>query len=120
MQTNVRILENLTSEISTATYMLQHITIKDHILDDPKYDYLFSVEVVNNEVLKGVPFREAYKNIGLAIEEGTFNPSKEVSHTHEGSIGNLCNDQIERMFAEVKASFGFERVQRALADLLKA
>lgn len=112
--------QSLNDCLAIATYMLQHITIKDHILDDPKYDYLFSVEVVNNEVLKGVPFREAYKNIGLAIEEGTFNPSKEVSHIHEGSIGNLCNDQIERMFAEVKASFGFERVQRALADLLKA
>ncbi|MVZ64972.1 argininosuccinate lyase [Sphingobacterium sp. DK4209] len=112
--------QSLNDCLAIATYMLQNITIKDNILDDPKYDYLFSVEVVNNEVLKGVPFREAYKNIGLAIEEGTFNPSKEVNHTHEGSIGNLCNDQIERMFAEVKASFGFEKVEKALADLLKA
>ncbi len=112
--------QSLTDCLAIATYMLQNITIKDNILDDPKYDYLFSVEVVNNEVLKGVPFREAYKNIGLAIEEGNFNPSKEVQHTHEGGIGNLCNDQIERMFSEVKQSFGFEKVHQALEDLLKA
>ncbi len=112
--------QSLNDCLAIATYMLQNITIKDNILDDPKYDYLFSVEVVNNEVLKGVPFREAYKNIGLAIEEGNFNPSKEVQHTHEGSIGNLCNDQIERMFSEVKQSFGFEKVHEALEDLLKA
>ncbi|HLS38280.1 MAG TPA: hypothetical protein VK023_08405, partial [Sphingobacterium bovisgrunnientis] len=102
-----------------ATFMLENIEIKDSILDDPKYDYLFSVEVVNNEVLQGIPFREAYKNIGLAIEEGTFQPLKEVNHTHEGSIGNLCNDQIQRMFTEVKADFGFEKVEKALEELVK-
>jgi len=76
------------------------------------------VEVVNNEVLNGVPFREAYRKIGLDIEEGKFQPAKEVNHTHEGSIGNLCNDQIERMFKEVKADFGFEKVDAALESLL--
>ena len=111
--------QSLNDCLEIATFMLEHIEIKDNILDDPKYDYLFSVEVVNNEVLQGVPFREAYKNIGLAIEEGTFQPSKEVNHTHEGSIGNLCNDQIQRMFAEIKSDFGFERVQQALDDLVK-
>jgi argininosuccinate lyase len=68
--------------------MLENISVKENILDDPKYDYLFSVEVVNNEVLKGVPFREAYRTIGIDID-GCFKPSKEVNHTHEGSIGNL-------------------------------
>ena len=111
--------ESLNDCLAMATFMLQHISIKENILDDPKYDYLFSVEVVNNEVLQGIPFREAYKNIGMAIEEGTFQPSKEVKHTHEGSIGNLCNDQIERMFEEVKSQFGFEKVQQALNELLK-
>lgn len=111
--------QSLNECLEIATFMLENIEIKTNILEDPKYDYLFSVEVVNNEVLKGVPFREAYKNIGLAIEEGTFQPSKEVNHTHEGSIGNLCNDQIQRMFAEVKADFGFEKVEKALAELLK-
>ena len=74
---------------------------------------------MNNEVLKGVPFREAYRTIGIDIDEGRFKPSKEVNHTHEGSIGNLCNDQIQRMFGEVKATFGFEKVESALDDLLK-
>lgn len=111
--------QSLNDCLEIATFMLENIEIKDSILEDPKYDYLFSVEVVNNEVLQGVPFREAYKNIGLAIEEGTFKPSKEVNHTHEGSIGNLCNDQIERMFKEVKAEFGFEKVDNALEELLK-
>lgn len=111
--------QSLQDCLEIATFMLENIEIKDGILEDPKYDYLFSVEVVNNEVLAGVPFREAYKNIGLAIEEGTFKPSKTVNHTHEGSIGNLCNDQIERMFATVKKEFGFEKVEEALDKLLK-
>ncbi len=110
--------QSLNDCLAIAKYMLENITIKDNILDDPKYDYLFSVEVVNNEVLNGVPFREAYRKIGLDIEEGKFQPAKEVNHTHEGSIGNLCNDQIERMFKEVKADFGFEKVDAALERLL--
>ncbi|MGH2623078.1 MAG: argininosuccinate lyase, partial [Sphingobacterium sp.] len=103
--------ESLNDCLSIAYYMLENITVKDGILNDPKYDYLFSVEVVNNQVLSGVPFREAYKNIGLDIEAGNFSPAKEVNHTHEGSIGNLCNDQIEEMFQEIKTEFGFQKVQ---------
>ncbi len=110
--------KSLNDCLAIAKYMLENITIKENILDDPKYDYLFSVEVVNNEVLNGVPFREAYRKIGLDIEEGKFQPAKEVNHTHEGSIGNLCNDQIQRMFKEVKADFGFEKVDAALDSLL--
>ena len=110
--------QSLNDCLAIAKYMLENITIKENILDDPKYDYLFSVEVVNNEVLNGVPFREAYRKIGLDIEEGKFQPAKEVNHTHEGSIGNLCNDQIQRMFKEVKADFGFEKVDAALDSLL--
>ncbi len=110
--------QSLNDCLAIAKYMLENITIKNNILDDPKYDYLFSVEVVNNEVLNGVPFREAYRKIGLDIEEGKFQPAKEVNHTHEGSIGNLCNDQIERMFKVVKADFGFEKVEAALESLL--
>ncbi|MNN28771.1 Argininosuccinate lyase [compost metagenome] len=111
--------KSLNECLEIATFMLENISVKENILDDPKYDYLFSVEVVNNEVLKGVPFREAYRTIGIDIDEGRFKPSKEVNHTHEGSIGNLCNDQIQRMFGEVKATFGFEKVESALDDLLK-
>ncbi len=111
--------QSLSDCLEIATFMLEHITVREDILNDPKYDYLFSVEVVNNAVLQGVPFREAYRQIGLDIENGNFQPSKEVHHTHEGSIGNLCNDQIERMFAEVKAGFGFEKVERALEKLVE-
>ncbi len=110
--------QSLNDCLAIAKYMLENISIKDNILDDPKYDYLFSVEVVNNEVLNGVPFREAYRKIGIDIEEGNFKPAKEVNHTHEGSIGNLCNEQIQRMFKEVKADFGFEKVEKALEDLV--
>lgn len=112
--------KSLNDCLEIATFMLEHISVKKDILDDPKYDYLFSVEVVNNEVLKGVPFREAYKNIGIAIDAGEFQPSKEVNHTHEGSIGNLGNDQIQRMFKEVIAAFGFDKVENALSQLVKS
>lgn len=98
--------------------MLENIRINENILEDPKYDYLFSVEVVNNEVLKGVPFREAYKNIGMSIENKTFQPIKEVNHTHEGSIGNLQNIEIKNLFEKVVAEFGFNKVDYALKELL--
>lgn len=111
--------QSLRDCLEISTFMLEHITVREHILDDPKYDYLFSVEVVNNAVLTGIPFREAYRQIGMDIENGTFQPSKEVHHTHEGSIGNLCNDEISRMFQEVKAEFGFEKVEKALDALIK-
>ncbi|SFT13871.1 argininosuccinate lyase [Sphingobacterium wenxiniae] len=111
--------QSLSDCLEITTFMLQHISVKTDILNDPKYDYLFSVEVVNNAVLQGIPFREAYRQIGLDIENGAFQPSKEVNHTHEGSIGNLCNEQIERMFSEVKAGFGFEKVEKALDALIK-
>lgn len=111
--------ESLSDCLEITTFMLEHISVKQDILNDPKYDYLFSVEVVNNAVLQGTPFREAYRQIGLDIENGTFQPSKEVHHTHEGSIGNLCNDQIERMFNETKAAFGFEKVEQALQKLVE-
>ena len=76
-----------------AHYMLENLSVKEDILNDPKYDYLFSVEVVNDLVLHGTPFREAYKKVGLDIENGTFKAPHTVHHTHEGSIGNLCTQQ---------------------------
>lgn len=111
--------QSLNDCLEMTTFMLEHISVKENILDDPKYDYLFSVEVVNNAVLEGVPFREAYRRIGLDIENGTFRPLKEVHHTHEGSIGNLCNAEISRMFEDVKVGFGFEKVKKALEQLVK-
>lgn len=110
--------KSLNECLEITAFMLDHIRIKENILDDTKYDYLFSVEVVNDEVLNGVPFREAYKNIGLAIEEGTYKPMKSVNHTHEGSIGNLCNDRIKRAFDLLVDSFEFDRVHKALDELV--
>jgi len=104
--------------LEMATYMLQHIELKDNILSDKKYAYLFSVEVVNALALKGVPFREAYKEVGETIENGTFSPETRINHTHEGSIGNLCNPEIEAMMGEVRAQFNFEKVKSAIAALL--
>ena len=110
--------ESLNECLVICHHMLKNIIIKNNIIDDAKYDYLFSVEVVNDEVLKGVPFREAYKNIGLSIENGTFKPLREVKHTHEGSIGNLCNEQIKNQFNNVYRSFNFDKVNLALQKLL--
>lgn len=89
--------------LDMADFMLQHIRVKSDILSDPRYDYLFTVEDVNRLTLSGVPFREAYKTIGMQVQEGTYIPTREVHHTHAGSIGNLCNPQIaEKMKAVAK------------------
>jgi len=101
-----------------ATFMLQNITVNADILSDPKYAYLFSVEVVNRLVLSGVPFRDAYKQVGAAIEKGEFNPKKDVNHTHEGSIGNLGNEQITSAFDKLVANFDFEKVEKAIKALI--
>lgn len=102
-----------------ATFMLQNIEVKTNILDDAKYTYLFSVEEVNKQVLSGVPFRDAYKQVGLAIEQGNFNPEKTVNHTHEGSIGNLGNEHISAAFNELLSSFNFDKVEQAVAGLIR-
>ena len=84
-------------------FMLQNIRINKGILEDKKYDYLFTVEDVNRLVLEGTPFREAYREVGIAVQEGRYTPTREVHHTHEGSIGNLCNDKIvEKMMTVAK------------------
>lgn len=101
-----------------ATFMLQNITVKADILNDPKYAYLFSVEEVNRMVLNGTPFRDAYKQVGLAIEQGNFNPEKQVNHTHEGSIGNLCNDEITAAMNKLLSSFNFDKVDKAINKLV--
>ncbi len=101
-----------------ATFMLQNITVNKDILNDPKYAYLFSVEEVNRQVLNGVPFRDAYKQVGAAIEKGEFKPDKTVNHTHEGSIGNLGNQQIAAAMDKLLRSFDFERVDRSIKNLV--
>ena len=92
--------------------------VKENILDDEKYRYLFSVEVVNKLVLEGVPFREAYKQVGMDIEKGTFVPAKEVHHTHAGSIGNLCTEQVKALMDEVLNEFPFNKVNAAVNQLV--
>ena len=99
--------------------MLSAVIVKENILEDEKYKYLFSVEEVNKLVLSGVPFRDAYKKIGLDIEQGKFNYSTEINHSHEGSIGNLMNDQIKKSFTKVITNFNFQKVHFALEALVK-
>ncbi|MFD1817179.1 argininosuccinate lyase [Pseudarcicella hirudinis] len=99
-------------------FMLSNIQVKEGILEDPKYDLLFSVERVNQLVLEGVPFREAYKIIGNEINSDTYAANRDLAHSHEGSIGNLCNDQITAMMDEVQGRFGFEKVKKAIDELL--
>ncbi|RAK22532.1 argininosuccinate lyase [Flavobacterium aquaticum] len=98
-------IQSLKECLEMLQFMLQHIEIKKDIVKDSKYNYMFSVESVNQQVLDGVPFRDAYKNIGLAIENQEFIPSYEINHTHEGSIGNLRNDLIEDAFKKVISKF---------------
>ena len=112
-------IAELRSCIHMAVYMLENLQVKEHILDDPKYDYLFSVEVVNNMVLNGVPVREAYKKVGIDIENGNFKAEKTVHHTHEGSIGNLCTDEISALMQQTLDKFHFDRVDRAETELVK-
>ena len=104
--------------LEMTAFMLQSIRIKEDILKDEKYAYLFSVDAVNAEVVNGMPFREAYKKVGLEIERGEFKAPATVKHTHEGSIGNLCNEQIHTAFREVLAGFRFEKVDKAIEKLL--
>ena len=94
-------------------YIINKMRVNEHILDDPRYDLMFSVEEVNRLAASGVPFRDAYRQVGLDIEAGQFHPVKEVHHTHAGSIGNLCNDRIASLMTSVLEGFPFERVEAA-------
>ena len=104
--------------LKMAALLLSNITIKEDILKDKMYSYLFSVEEVNKLVLKGMPFRDAYKKIGLDIEQNKFTYSTEVNHTHEGSIGNLCNDKIKILMQEALSGFEFDKVHTAINQLV--
>lgn len=101
------------------THMMREVKVNEHILDDDKYSLLFSVEEVNRRVLAGVPFRDAYKQVGLAIEAGEFVADKLVHHTHEGSIGNLCNTEIAALMQKAVDGFHFERMNAAVDALLQ-
>lgn len=104
--------------IEMTTLMMAQVKVNTGILSDSRYDLIFSVEEVNRRTLTGVPFRDAYKQVGLEIESGNFKPDKKVQHTHEGSIGNLCNDQILNYKNEIVAQFNFEKVTDAEQKLV--
>lgn len=110
--------EDLDDCLSMVTDMMSRIVVNEKILDDDKYTYIFSVEKVNGLVMSGVPFRDAYKQVGLEIEEGKFSHNKQVNHTHEGSIGNLCNDQVELMKQKIIDQFDFQTIKQAEQNLL--
>lgn len=104
--------------LEIATMMVEKIEANTHLLDDPRYDDLFSVEEVNRLVQAGEPFRDAYKKVGNEIETGNFKPEKKIYHIHEGSIGNLCNNKIIAYTNEVLSQFNFEKVHQAERALL--
>lgn len=110
--------DNLNDCLAMMKLMLSNITVRKGILNDEKYKYLFSVEAVNKLVLEGMPFRDAYRQVGLEIEAGKFTADHSLHHTHEGSIGNLRLEQIRASFDEVSGNFNFDKANAALKQLL--
>ena len=110
--------DNLADILSMVTRMVNEIKVNTKILDDPRYDLMFSVEEVNRLVVAGMPFRDAYKKVGLDIENGDFTARKAVDHIHEGSIGNLCNDALRALFDKTVDSFDFTTYHAAVDSLL--
>lgn len=104
--------------LNMTAYIINKIEVREDILDNPMYDPIFSVEEVNRLAIEGMPFRDAYKKVGLDIEAGKFTPNKNIHHTHEGSIGNLCNDRIQALMQSILDSFHFEKVDEAEKKLL--
>ena len=104
--------------LQMTAYIINKIEVREDILDNPMYDPMFSVETVNKLASEGLPFRDAYKQVGLAIEAGLFRPDKNIHHTHEGSIGNLCNDRIQALMTNVLEGFAFEKAKNAERRLL--
>ncbi len=111
--------DELISCLDLATFAVNNITVKENIISNDIYKYAFSVEEVNKLVLQGVPFRDAYKQIGKQIEEGDFEPDLNVNHTHEGSIGNLCNKEVKEKMTNLIQSFHFDKVNQTLELLSK-
>ena len=104
--------------LQMTAYIVSRMKVNEHILDDPRYDLMFSVEEVNRLAAAGTPFRDAYRQVGLDIEAGRFTPHKEVHHTHAGSIGNLCTDRIRALMEQTLADCHFERAEQAEAQLI--
>ena len=111
-------IEDLKNCISITNYMIGEIEVNRKILDSEIYKYLTSVESVNKEVLEGVPFRDAYQNIAAKIEDGSYRGENTITHTHEGSIGNLCNNEIVNKMADIKSQFMFHKYEQAMKSLI--
>jgi argininosuccinate lyase len=109
--------QELEEIITMTSYMLDHIKVREDILSDPKYDAIFSVEEVNRLAREGMPFREAYRKVGAEIENGTFKADRNIHHTHEGSIGNLCNDRITARMDKLVAEFPFKLIDQSIEKL---
>lgn len=104
--------------LSMSSFLIEHMKVRTELLDDPKYDVIFSVENVNQRVMEGIPFRDAYKEIGLAIEAGQFKPIRDLKHTLIGSLGNPAQNEIEKTWEKTKRAFHFEKVHVAYDALL--
>jgi len=117
-ETFIPVFQELRDCIEMTAYIVGKIEVNKHILDDAKYDLIFSVEEVNRLVLAGMPFRDAYLKVGLDIEKGIFSPNKKLQHVHEGSIGNLCNDEISLLMQHTMSRFSFKKVDEAIENLL--
>jgi argininosuccinate lyase len=105
--------------LATATHALAHIRVHEGLTDDPRYTYIFSVEEVNRRVLEGLSFRDAYRAVSDDINNGRFTAPTSINHTHEGSIGNLCNEQIATFFHNTMSDFGFDTIETTLHTLLE-
>ncbi|MFC2138035.1 argininosuccinate lyase [Bacteroidota bacterium] len=114
----IPVFKEISDCINVLIFAIKKLKINQKILDDKKYKYIFSVEELNKKVLKGIPFRDAYKQVGEEIANNTYQPDKTISHTHEGSIGNLCNDKIKKKFEKVFQEFPFEVVEEKIKKLL--
>lgn len=112
--------ECLENCLSLTSYIIDKLEIKENILDDEKYKYIFSVEQVNKEVISGVPFRDAYAKVSKSIQDDKYTPDKNINHTHEGSIGNLCNQKIREKMNKILTDYNFKKVENALTKLIKA
>jgi argininosuccinate lyase len=112
-------LDEFSECLEIANFMVKHLKIKSDILQDPKFDLIFSVENVNKKVTEGIPFRDAYREVGNEIENGSYKPLRTVDHTLEGSIGNLCTEEIKAAMKNVIASFDFEKTQKAFKNLIE-
>ena len=106
--------QELRDILAMSTYIVDKMQVRTDILDDPRYDLIFSVEEVNRLAASGMPFRDAYRKVGMDIEAGKFTPCKEIHHTHEGSIGNLCNREIRQMMDKIVAEFDFQKIDKAI------